>query len=98
MLRGLEHRLARIEASIPVPVTAAHFLARARQHARRTGVDVESAIATLAKDLSDAELDSITAEFEQVAFGSDTAARDAAKREALAAAGYCPDLDKQDGN
>ena len=42
----------------------------------------------LLKDLSDDELASLEAEFEQIAFGSDTAARDAAKREVLAAAGY----------
>jgi hypothetical protein len=46
------------------------------------------AIGTLAKDLSDNELDSITAGCERLAFGSDTAARDAAKRETYAAAGY----------
>jgi hypothetical protein len=43
---------------------------------------------TLLKDLSDGELDSLEAEFEQIVFGSDTAARDAAKRQVLAAAGY----------
>ena len=43
---------------------------------------------TLLKRLSDGELASLEAEFEQIVFGSDTAARDAAKREVLAAAGY----------
>ncbi len=43
---------------------------------------------TLLKDLSDGELASLGAEFEQIVFGSDTAARDAAKREVFAAAGY----------
>ncbi len=47
---------------------------------------------TLLKDLNDGELASLGAEFEQIAFGSDIAARDAAKREVFAAAG-CPVLD-----
>jgi hypothetical protein len=33
-------------------------------------------------------LDSLTAELERIAFGDDTAGRDAAKREVLTAAGY----------
>jgi hypothetical protein len=88
MLSSIKRRLSRVEESLPVPVTAERFYARAQQYAKRTGVSVEDAIGILAKDLSDKELDSITTEFEQVAFGSDTAARDAAKREVFAAAGY----------
>jgi hypothetical protein len=38
--------------------------------------------------VSDDELESLEAEFERMAFGDDTVARDAAKREVLAAAGY----------
>jgi hypothetical protein len=88
MLHSIRRRLARVEESLPVPVTAERFYARARLHAKRIGGSVEDAIATLAKDLSDSELDSIAAEFERLAFGSDTAARDAAKREVFAAEGY----------
>jgi hypothetical protein len=62
-------------------MTAERFFARAQLHAKRTGGSVGDAIGTLAKDLSDSELESITAEVERLAFGSDTAARDAAKRE-----------------
>ena len=88
MLRSINRRLSRVEESLPVPMTAERFYARAQQRARRTGGSVGDSIATLAKDLSDNELDSIAAEFEQIAFGSDTAARDAAKRETLVVAGY----------
>ena len=42
----------------------------------------------LPKDLSDGELESLGAEFELIVFGSDTAVRDAAKCEVLAAAGF----------
>jgi hypothetical protein len=87
-MRGLEKRLARLEESVPLPLTAERFVACASQHARRSGVSTSSAMDTLVKGLSDSELDSLAAEFEQIVFGSDTAARDAAKREVLAAAGY----------
>ena len=45
-------------------------------------------MAAVAQDLSDNELDSLTAEFERIVFGSDAVARDAEKRKVLAAAGY----------
>lgn len=95
MLRGLERRLARIEESDLLPVTAERFLARARRLAKRNGGDLGSAMAKLAQELTDAELEAAAAEFEQIVFGSDTAARDAAKRAAFAEAG-CPELDKSD--
>jgi len=88
MLRSIRRRLARVEEFLPLPMTAERFYARAQRHAKRTRRSVEDAISILAKDLSDDELDSVTAEFELMAFGSDTAARDAAKRETLLAAGY----------
>ena len=43
---------------------------------------------SLLKDVSDGELESLAAEFERLAFGSDTVARDAAKRKVFAATGY----------
>jgi len=95
MLRTVRRRVSRIEESIPGPTTAERFITRAHRLAKRTGGNFQSAISTLARDLSDVELDSVTGEFERIAFGSDTAARDAAKREAFAAAGYCPDPYKQ---
>jgi len=73
---------------MPVPLNAERFLARASQLARRSGVSTSSAMDKLFKDLSDSELDSLGAELERIVFGSDTAARDAAKREVLAAAGF----------
>jgi hypothetical protein len=88
MLSSIRRRLSRVEEFLPVPLAAERLYARAQRHARRNGGRVEDAIGTLAKDLSESELDSIAAELEQIAFGSDTAARDAAKRKALAAAGY----------
>jgi hypothetical protein len=97
MLRGLERRLARVEALRPIPVTAERFLALSRRRVK-PGADVGSAMAKVAQELSDAELESLAAELEEMAFGSDTAARDAAKREFFAAAACplpgCPDLDK----
>jgi hypothetical protein len=50
---------------------------------QRMGAGLEAAIATLLRDLSDSELASLGAEVEQVMFGSDIAARDAAKRKVL---------------
>ena len=88
MLRGVRRRLAHLEESIPIPLTAERFLIRANIRATRTGGGLGSAITTLLGDLSDNELDSLQAEFEQAVFGSDTEARDKARRETLAAAGY----------
>lgn len=88
MLSSIRRRLTRVEESLPLPMTADRFYARAQRHAKRTRRSVEDAISILAKDLSDDELDSVTAEFELMAFGSDTAARDAAKHETLSAAGF----------
>jgi hypothetical protein len=83
VLNNVRRRLSRVEESIPVPATAERFYARACRYAERTDGSVESAIAVLAKDLSDSDLDSIAAEFERIAFGDDTAARDAAKQKFL---------------
>jgi hypothetical protein len=88
MLSSIRRRLSRVEESLPLPMTAERFYVRAQRHAKRAGGSVLDAIATLAKDLSDGELDSVTTEFEQLAFGSDMAARDAAKYEVFAAAGH----------
>jgi len=83
MLRNVSRRLDRIELAIPLPITRERFVARVRQHTQRTGAGLEAAIATLLRDLSDRQLASLGAEVEQVMFGSDIAARDAAKRKVL---------------
>ncbi len=83
MLRSVKLRLSRIEEAIPIPITAELFVRRARRVAARAGASIDSAMASVAQDLSDGELDSLTAEFEQIAFGSDIAAHDAAKFDAL---------------
>ena len=88
MLHSIRRRLSRVEEYFPVPITAERFNARAQQYAKRTGMSVEDVVGILVKDLSDVDLDSLTTAYEQIAYGSDTAARDAAKRETLAAAGY----------
>ena len=82
-----------LERSIPVPMTADLFLARAEKHARRTGTSLETAIQSLVGSVKDDDLYRLAAEFERIAFGDDTATRDAAKRKVLAAAGY-PDWTK----
>jgi hypothetical protein len=88
MLSTIRRRLLRVEESLPVPATAERFYARAQTHARRAGGNVVSSIETLVKELSDDDLGSLAVELEQIVFGSDTVARDAAKRKVLAAAGY----------
>jgi len=88
MLRSVGRRLSRLEESIPIPITAERFVARAYQQAGRAGSSYDSAVQVLAQDLSDSELASVTAELEQILYGSDMAARDAARRSTLAAAGY----------
>ena len=76
-----------MELSI-LPLTATVFLDRVRKHARRSGKSFDSAMQSLVSKVTDDELQRLETEFEQMAFGDDSAARDAAKREALAAAGY----------
>ena len=88
MLRSIRRRLARVEESLPLPMTAERFMARTHQLAMRTGRSLGDSMDKLIKNLSDKELESLIPEVEQMAFGSDTAARDAAKREVLAATGY----------
>jgi hypothetical protein len=83
MLHRVRRRISNLEESISVPISAERFLSRAHEHARRAGVSVQAAIGTLAQDLSDGEVDSIAAELEQLVFGADTAARDAAWRRAM---------------
>lgn len=63
-------------------------MARVRSHARRSGMTFGSAFDSLITKVSDEELDLLASEFERIAFGDDIAARDAAKREVLAPAGY----------
>jgi hypothetical protein len=88
MLTCIKRRLCRVEQLLPVPMTAERFVTRAHRLARRSHVSTSSAMDTLVKDLSDTELASLEAEFEQIVYGSDTAARDDAKLATLAAAGY----------
>jgi hypothetical protein len=82
-----------LERSIPVPMTADLLLARAEKHVQRTGASLEAAIQSLVGSVTDDDLYRLAAEFERLAFGDDTAARDAAKHKVFAAAGY-PDWTK----
>ena len=45
-----------LERSIPVPMTADLFLARAEKHARRTGTSLETAIQSLVGSVKDDDL------------------------------------------
>jgi len=83
MQRGIARRIENLEASLPIPLTAERFLSRADEHARRAGISVQAAAGILARDLTDGEVDSLTAELEQFVFGADFAARDAARRRVL---------------
>jgi hypothetical protein len=95
MLRTVRRRISNLEESTPIREITERFLTRAYRHAERAGGSVDSSIAILARDIDDDQLDVLTTEFEQIAFGADIAAGDAAKREALAAANY-PMLDNSD--
>ena len=87
MQRHLARRIESLEQSI-LPLTASVFFDRVRKHARRSGKSFDSAMQALVSKASDDELERLEAEFERMAFGDDTAAQDAAKREVFAAAGY----------
>ena len=78
-----------LERSIPVPMTADLFLARAEAYARRTGTSLETAIQSLVGSVTDDELDHLAVVFGAGrVFGDDIAARIYRKREVLADAGY----------
>jgi len=83
MLRNISRRLSRVEETIPLPFTPERFSVRLQQRMRRTGERFDVAIKALLKDLSEAELQWLIDEGERALFGSDTAARDEAKRKAL---------------
>jgi hypothetical protein len=87
MQRGIERRIGNLEEFL-LPLSAEVFCARVRTHARRTKTSFGSAFESLISKVSDDELETLEAEFERIAFADDTTARDAAKREVLAAAGY----------
>ena len=84
MLRTVYQRIARVEQTIPIPMTRDRLVALVHRNMERTGESVESVIGALIKDLGDRELDSLRAECEQAMFGSDVAARDAWRRKVLA--------------
>jgi hypothetical protein len=86
MQRGIARRIGSLEEFL-LPLSAEVFCARVRTHARRTKTSFGSAFESLISTVSDDELETLEAEFGRMAFGDDTAARDAAKREVLAA-GY----------
>jgi hypothetical protein len=88
MLRSLKGRIAVLERSIPVPLTAAIFSARVDKHAHQTGESWDTAFQSLISKVSDDELDRLATGFERMTFGDDIAARDAAKRAFFAEAGY----------
>lgn len=83
MLRGVMRRISTLERAIPIPITAAIFVERTEAHARRSETSFEGALESLARAVSNDELERLTGEFEQILFGGDTAARDAAKHRAL---------------
>jgi pantoate kinase len=86
MRSAIAQRVTRLEESI-LPLTASALMDRARKLARRRGLSLSAARDSLIAKATDSELKALAAEFEQIVFGSDTAARDAAKREVFAAAG-----------
>jgi hypothetical protein len=81
MQRGIARRIGSLEGFL-LPLSASVFIARVRTHARRTGTSFGSALDSLISKVSDDEFDLLATELERIAFGDDTAARDAAKREA----------------
>jgi hypothetical protein len=87
MQRHFARRIESLEQTI-LPLTASVFLDRVRKQARRSGRSFDSAMESLVSRVSDDELEHLTTEFETMAFGNDTVARDDAKHETLAAAGY----------
>jgi hypothetical protein len=88
VLSSIKRRPARVEEFLPLPITIERFYAGVHRRARRKGESFCSAMTNVLKEVGDSELDFLAAELERIAFGSDTAARDAAKREVLATAGY----------
>jgi len=83
MLRGVMRRLSALERAMPIPMTATVFLERAEAHAWRSETSFDAAVDSLARAVSNDELERLTSEFEQIVFAGDIVARDAAKRKAV---------------
>jgi hypothetical protein len=84
MPSSLSDRIARLERCSQFPPEARLFLERAYAHARRTYCSFGEAAKFVAGKVGDQELEILAEQFERIVFGSDTAARDAAKQEAFA--------------
>jgi hypothetical protein len=77
MDRILHRRISYLEQSLPGALTAVRFITIARRQACRYRGTFESSVAKLVTDLTDDELNSLTAQFETLVFGSDRGHRDA---------------------
>jgi hypothetical protein len=72
-----------LERSIQLPITAEIFLARVQERARLTGASFDDSFQSLIVSLSDRDLECVAEELMQLAFGSDTEARNEAMRKAM---------------
>jgi hypothetical protein len=88
MLGTVDRRISSLERGIRLPMTAELFWTRAHDQVRRTGSTLDAAFESIARELSDSDLERLGTELEQIVFGGDTAARDEAKRKVLIAAGF----------
>lgn len=85
MLRGVRHRITMLER-FARGLTADVFMARAVKLARRMRIDYRAAVRKLGDELDDYDMDRVIDELEQMVYGDDTAARDAARQRASEAA------------
>ena len=75
MLRAVDRRLSSLERCIRLPMTAVLFWARAHDQVRRTGTSLDATFESIARELSDSDLERLGADLEQIIFGGDTAKR-----------------------
>lgn len=83
ILHSVKRRLAALERSIQLPLTAELFLSQAHERARLRGTTFDSACEALVIKLSDPDLERLAPLMEDLAFGGDVAALAEAKHEVL---------------
>jgi len=75
VLSSAKRRMAMLERSIPIPMTAERFMARVEEFSRLTGASSDDAFQSIAASLSASDLHRLADEFTEIACGDDMEAR-----------------------
>ena len=84
MLSSTKRRMAVLERSIQIPITAKILLARAEERVRLTGASFDEALQSLIPSLTTLDLECIAEEFLERTVGDDMEARESLRRKITA--------------